>query len=65
MLYSIRGRCFTNITQALQNILLKFVYCRSYTSYENFKLKHMYAQNQLENLSINIISGIVYFSVGN
>ena len=59
---SISGGCFTNVTQALQDILLKFVYSRNCTSYENFKLKLcMYAQNQLEILSINVVSGTVYF----
>ena len=31
--------CFTNVSRALQNILLKFVCCRNHTSYQNFKLK--------------------------
>ena len=65
------GGCFTNVSQALQDILLKFVYCRNRHSYENFKLKlWTCAQSmalgtrtkfQLENLTINVISGIVYF----
>ena len=65
------GGCFTNVSQALQNTLLKFVYCRYHTSYENFKLKLCTcAQShalgtctkiQLEILTINVISGIVYF----
>ena len=33
------GGCLTNVLQALQDILLKFVYCRNHTSYENFKMK--------------------------
>ena len=33
------GVCFTNVSRALQDILLKFVYCRNRSSYENFKLK--------------------------
>ena len=71
------GGCFTNVSRALsrgseplQNILPKFVYCRNRAD-ENFKLKlSMYAQSmalsirlkfQLEILSINVISAIVYF----
>ena len=33
------GGCFTNLSQVLQNILLKFVHCRNHASYENFELK--------------------------
>ena len=33
------GGCFTNVLRALQNILLKFLYCRNHSFYENFKLK--------------------------
>ena len=65
------GGCFTNVLWALQNILLKFVYCRNRTSYENFKLKPcLCAQShalgtrtkfQLEILTIHVITGIVYF----
>ena len=65
------GDCFTKVSRALQNILSKFVYCRNRTSYENFQLKLcMCAQSkalgtrtkfQLEILTINMISGIVYF----
>ena len=33
------GVCFTNVSRALQDILLKFVYCRNRSSYENVKLK--------------------------
>ena len=54
-----------------QNILRKFVYWKKHPSYENFKLKLcMCAQShalgtrtkfQLEILTINVISGIVYF----
>ena len=70
------GGRFTNVSQALQNILSKFVYCRNHTFYENFKLKLcMCAQSkcaqslalgtrtkfQLEILTINVISDIVYF----
>ena len=68
--WGVWGR-FTNISQALQNILSKFVYCRNCTSYENFKLKLCTcAQShalgtctkfQLEILTINVLSGIVYF----
>ena len=64
------GGCFTNVSRALQDILSKFVYCRNHTSDENFKLKLCTcAQNhalgthtkfQLEILTINVISGIVY-----
>ena len=65
------GVCFTNISRALQDILLKFVYCRNRSSYENFKLKLCTcAQSmalgtrtkfQFEILTINVISSIVYF----
>ena len=65
------GGWFANILWALQNILLKFVYCRNRTSYENFKLKLcMCAQSmalsthtefQRDILTINVISGIEYF----
>ena len=65
------GGCFTNVSRALQNILSNFVYCRNRTSYANFKLTLcMCAQShalctrtkfQLEILTINVISGIVYF----
>ena len=64
------GMCNTTTFQALQNILSKLVYCRNHISYENFKLKLcMCAQMtilgtrtkfQLEILTINVISGIVY-----
>ena len=33
------GSCFTIVSSALQDILLKFVYCRKHTSYDNFQLK--------------------------
>ena len=33
------GGCFTNVSRALQDILLKFVYYRNRSSYENIKLK--------------------------
>ena len=69
--HAIPGGCFTNVSQALQDILSKFVYCRNRTSYENFKLKLCTrAQSpalgtrtkfQLEILTINVISGMVYF----
>ena len=65
------GGCFTNVSRALQNILSKFVCCRNRTSYEHFKLKLCScAQSdalgtrtkfQLEILTINVITGIVYF----
>ena len=65
------GDCFTNVSRALQNILSKFVFCRIHTSYENFKLKlctcaqshalDTRTKFQLEILTINVISGIVYF----
>ena len=65
------GGCLTNVSRALQYNLSKFAYCRNHTSYENFKLKLCTcAQNhalgtrtkfQLEILTINVISGIVYF----
>ena len=39
------GGCFTNVLQALQHIISKFMYCRNHT-YENFKLKLcMYSQS--------------------
>ena len=67
----IPGGCFTNVSRALQYILLKFVYCRNCSFYQNFKLKLCTcAQSmalgtptkfQLEILTINVISGIVYF----
>ena len=63
---------FTNVSQALQNILSKFVYCRNRTSYKNFKRKirvcaqshalGTHAKFQLGILTINVVSGIVYFS---
>ena len=65
------GGCFTNVSRALQNILLKFMYCRNSTCDENFKLKlRMCGQShalgtrtkfQLKILTINVISGVVYF----
>ena len=33
------GKCFTDVLWAPQVILMKNVYCRYHTSYENFKLK--------------------------
>ena len=69
----VAGGCFTIVSRALQNILSKFVYCRNRTSYENFQLKLcVCAQSlaleawgtrtkfQLEILTTNMISGIVY-----
>ena len=65
------GGCFTNVSRALKNNLSKFVYCRNRTSYENFILKLCTcAQShalgtctkfQLEILTIDVISSIVYF----
>ena len=65
------GRCFTNVSRALQNILWNFVYCRNRTSYANFKLTLCTcAQSmalgtrtkfQLEIITINVISSIIYF----
>ena len=65
------GGCFTNVSQALQNILSKFVYCGNRASYENFTLKLCTgAQSmalgtrtkfQLEIHTINVFSGVVYF----
>ena len=65
------GGCFTNVLRALQDILLKFVYCRNRSSHENFMLKlctcaqsHALGTRtkfQLEILTINVISSIVYF----
>ena len=64
-------RCFTNVSRALQNNYSKFMSCRNPTSYENFKLKictcaqsrafGTRAKFQPEMLTINVISGIVYF----
>ena len=65
------GGCFTNVSRALQHILTKFVCCRNRTSYDHFKLKlcscaqsHALSTRtkfQLEILTINVITGIVYF----
>ena len=65
------GGCFTNVSRARQDILSKCVYCRNRTSYENFKLKlctcaqsHALgtrAKFQLGILTINVVSGTVYF----
>ena len=65
------GGCFTNISRALQKILSKFVYCTNSTCDENFNLKLCTcAQSlalgtrtnfQIEILTINVISGVVYF----
>ena len=67
--WNIQG-CFINVSPAVQNILSKLLYCRNHTSWENFKLKLCTcAQSdasgtctkfQLEILTINGISGIVY-----
>ena len=64
------GGWFANVSRALQNILSKFVCCRNRTSYGHFKLKLCScAQSkalgtrtnfQLEILTINVITGIVY-----
>ena len=72
MPHEARG-CFTNVSRAPQNIISKFVYCINCTSYENFKLKLCTcAQSQglgtctkfqLEILTINVISGSVYFGM--
>ena len=63
--------CFTNVSCAPQNIILKFEYCRSCTSYGDFKPKlsvcaqsHTFGRHkkfQLATLTINVISCIVYF----
>ena len=65
------GGCFTNVSRGLQDILLKFVYCRNHSSHENFMLKlctcaqsHALGTRtkfQLEIHTINVISSIVYF----
>ena len=62
---------FTKVSRALEDILSKFVYYRNLTSGEKFKLKLCtWAQSialgtrtkfQLKILTINVISGIVYF----
>ena len=54
------GVCFTNVSRALQDTLLKFVYCRNRSSYENFKLDTR-TKFQFEILTRNVISSIVYF----
>ena len=64
------GGCFT-VSWALQDIISKFVYCRNRTSCENFKLKlctcaqshalGTHTKFQREILTVNVISGIVYF----
>ena len=66
-----RRYSWVNISRVLQNILLKFVYCRNSTCDENFKLKlRTCAQShalgtrtkfQLKILIINVMSGVVYF----
>ena len=63
--------CQGIVSRALQNILSNFVYCRSRTSYANFKLtlctcaqSHALGtctKFQLEMFTINVISSIVYF----
>ena len=68
--FHVPGGCFTNVSRALQDILLKFVYCRNRASYKNFKLKlctcpqshalGTHTKFQLEILTINVISGMVY-----
>ena len=73
ILSDILGVVSLTFLRALQDILLKFVYCRNRTSYENFKLKLcMCAQShalgthtkfQLEILTVNVISGIVLESL--
>ena len=70
MIYS-TGGCFTNILRALENILSKLMYCRNHISCENFKLKScacaqsialgIRTKFQLEILTRNVISCIVYF----
>ena len=61
----VSGEWFTNVSRALQNILSKSVHSRNHTSYENVKLKLCTCAQrmafQLEILTINMISGIVYF----
>ena len=67
----IPGGCFTNVTRALQNFLSKFVYCGNSTCYANFKVKlcsctqshalGTHTKFQLKIITINVISGIVYF----
>ena len=62
---------FTNVSQALQDILSEFLCCTNRPSYEKSKLKLcMCAQShalgtrtkiQLEILTVNVISGIMYF----
>ena len=49
------GGCFTNVLQALQNILSKSVYCKNRTSYVNFKLKLcMSAQSHALDMRTNL-----------
>ena len=63
---------FTNFSRALQNILSKFLYCRSRFSYENFKLQLILCvcrklcfghtpKVSAWNFTINVISGVAYF----
>ena len=70
-IYQHLGVVFTNISRTFQNIISKFVCCRNRTSCDHFKLKLcLCAQShalvtrtkfQLEILTINVITGIVYF----
>ena len=65
------GVCFTNVSRAIQNILTKFVNRKNRTSGENFKVKlctcaqsHALGTRtkfRLEILTINVISGMLYF----
>ena len=65
------GGCYTNVSEALQDIRLKFVYCRNQISDENFKLQlctvaqghalGTHTKFQFEILTIKEIPGIVYF----
>ena len=69
--FNIPGGCFTNVSRALQNILSIFVHCRNRPSDANFKLtlctcaqSHALGTRskfQLEILTINVISAILYF----
>ena len=64
--------CFTNVSQALQAILSKFVYCRNRTFLWEFQAETLCVCDQshalgtrtkfqLEILTIDVISGIAYF----
>ena len=71
--FSVTRGDFTNFSRAVQNILLKFVYCSNCTSYENFKLKFCtcaqshalgtHIKFQFEILTMNMISGVYFYGI--